>query len=113
MGHNRGKIKDWRFYDIWRGMKYRCSKPYKTIFKYYGGRGIQVSKEWLNYDNFHVDMYESYTQHIKDFDFKNTSIDRINPNGNYEKENCRWATKSEQSRNQRNLTKPLSTVSNV
>lgn len=94
--HNMHKHK---FYKIWADVKQRClNKNYKA-YKWYGNRGITVCKRWLEFINFRDDMYSSYKEHKLNNSY--TSIDRINNNGNYCKENCRWATNEEQQRNKR------------
>lgn len=81
-------------------MKKRCNNPNNSRYKTHGSRGIKI--EWNNFIEFKNDMYESYLEHVKKFGRgHNTTIDRINNDGNYSKSNCRWATNKEQVRNSR------------
>jgi len=86
-----GKYKD-RIYRIWSGMVQRCTNKKSTNYKNYGGRGISVCDEWLLFDNFYKDMGD---------DKKGLTLDRIDNDKGYTKENCRWATYSEQADNKR------------
>jgi len=72
----------------------RCNNPKDQGYNYYGGRGIKVCEKWLQFTNFLIDMGEMP---------KDRSLDRIDVNGNYEKNNCRWATQSEQNYNKRKV----------
>jgi hypothetical protein len=92
-----------RFYNIWSCMRRRCINKKRSDYQYYGGRGIKVSNEWNNFETFLNDMYESYLRHVSIYGEKNTSLDRINTDGNYEFDNCRWATHREQMNNRRKL----------
>lgn len=91
-----------RFYNIWARMRSRCLNQQNPDYKNYGGRGIGICHEWGDYENFKEDMYASYLEHVEKYGEKDTSIDRIDVNGNYEPSNCRWATNLEQQYNKRN-----------
>jgi hypothetical protein len=80
-------------YSSWANMKQRCSNPKNPHYKDYGGRGIVYCKEWQYFDNFISDLGPPPTN--------NSSVDRLDVNGNYCKENCIWATPKSQARNRR------------
>jgi hypothetical protein len=91
-----------RFYKIWSGIKTRCLNKNEANYKRYGEKGIKICDRWLKFENFRDDMYEAYLKHVKEFGEKNTSIDRIDNDGNYELSNCKWSTRKEQNNNKRN-----------
>lgn len=94
------------FYSVWRSMKKRCTNTNAPYYKNYVGRGISVCKEWSDsFEKFYSDMYSEYEQHCKAHGKENTSLDRIDVNGNYEKSNCKFSTRKEQSINKRNTIK--------
>ena len=80
-------------YNAWRNMKIRCYDENHDSFEYYGGRGIQVCDRWL----------DDFAHFLADMGLRpdGCSLDRIDPDGNYEPSNCRWATVGEQARNKR------------
>ena len=92
---NTHNLSNHRLYQIWCNMIQRCTNPKDTFYKNYGERSIKVSNEWLDISNFINDMYPSYKEGL--------SMDRIDNNKGYSKDNCRWATRNIQSRNTRVL----------
>lgn len=91
-GHNRNN-KPSPTYNTWRAMKERCRLPSHPGYKNYGAKGVSVCARWaVNFGAFLEDMGERPA---------GKTLDRIDPHGNYEPLNCRWATPAEQTKNRR------------
>ena len=97
--HGRTKTPE---YSTWNGMKQRCLNPKNSSYRNYGGRGITICQDWLRFDLFYADMG------IRP---KGKSIDRIDNEKGYFKENCRWATYVEQANNTRSNNPLIDNIS--
>lgn len=86
-----GKVS--KVYRVWDSMVRRCLNPRHKAYRRYGGRGIKVCERWLTFSNFIADMGEPSP---------GLTLDRINNDGGYEPDNCRWTTRSVQCRNSSN-----------
>lgn len=90
---DRPRGKKIRLYNIWSHMCERCNNPNFVHFENYGGRGISVCREW-------AESYESFRNWALSNGYKdNLTLDRINNDGNYTPDNCRWVTPKEQANN--------------
>lgn len=89
-------------YGTWQSMRARCGNPHYFQYHYYGGRGISVCDRWQN-------SFEAFLEDMGPKPTPKHSIDRIDPNGNYEPGNCRWATSLQQQETKRQ--KPARSVS--
>jgi len=90
--HKHGMARS-KIYQIWADMVARCVRPTHKRWSDYGGRGITVSEDWLNFEAFYRDMGDRP---------HGCSLDRVDNNLGYSASNCRWATSHEQATNKRN-----------
>ena len=93
-----------RTYRTWANMKQRCLNPSHRDYEYYGGRGIVVCNDWLEYENFRRDMGNAPIGH---------QLERKENDKGYYKDNCVWATKSEQMYNRRQFRNNTSKITGV
>lgn len=91
------KTKGWKLYQAWANMKRRCNNIHHNNYQYWGGKGISYAKGWENFEGFLKDMGNSYNEGL--------SLERIDGNKNYTKDNCIWATRLEQANNLSNNRK--------
>lgn len=83
-----------KLYSVWSNMKNRCNNPRSKEYRYYGAKGVKVCDEWDDYSVFRAWAYANgYKEN------EGLSIDRINVDGMYSPENCRWATVKQQMNN--------------
>lgn len=82
-----------RLYWVWADMRQRCSNPNHKAFANYGGRGIKVTERWQAFENFLSDMWPRPDGGL---------LERVNNDGDYGNDNCKWATRKEQNSNRRN-----------
>lgn len=91
-----------QFYGFWTRLKNRCNNPKYKSYKHYGGRGVGYTVRWEKFKNFEKDMLERYNEASKKFGKEHLSLDRIDTDGNYCKENCRFIPNELQNSNRQN-----------
>lgn len=92
--HAKHRLSKHPLFRVWTDMKQRCFNRNNKFYFQYGGRGITVCERWMDFENFYQDMHATYERGLQ--------IGRINNNGNYCPENCRWETRRQNQRNRSN-----------
>lgn len=93
------------FYACWYNMLQRCTDPENPRWERYGGRGITISPAWRSFAQFKLDMFATWQ--------KGLSLDRIDNDRGYSKENCRWATPAQQGQNKDSNILTTEAVQNI
>lgn len=94
---NKHDLSNHSLYKKWYSMKTRCFNKKCQSYKNYGGRGITICERWLKFQNFYEDMSPTFIQGL--------SLERINNDGNYEPNNCKWIPMAEQQKNKRSYAR--------
>ena len=101
------QLRSSKTWNAWRSMKERCNNPAHSSYKNYGARGISYDPHWEDFETFVADMGKCPER------VDPLSLDRVDNNGDYSKDNCRWATRSQQTFNSRTRSDNSSSLRGV
>lgn len=102
-GHTRGRDgKATSIYLRWQNMKARCHQPSNKDYARYGARGVRVCDRW-RFGEDGISGFTLFLQDMGDPPFEGATLDRVDPEGNYEPGNVRWADMETQTRNKKNI----------